>query len=324
MPTVRISDRLLATLSTPPRGVLFCCFFGLLTSMNPSYCGAQESVPLQTENDYRSEILQWRQDNESRLQEPFGWLSLTGNFWLDEGENRIGSGNSDKIKIPEHLPNVASGAFHVNSSTVELRVDPPYLIQVNGESKGTFKLSIDPSQAESDGTDTIAIGERFRLQLVRRNGRFAVRVRDRENPSFQKFQGKKWYDIAPDFRTVATFTPYEPARTIPVINVKGESVDTTVVGLLKFRIRDRDFQLDAFSDSSESLFIVFKDQTSGRTTYAPGRFLTTAAPVAGQVTLDFNKAVNPPCAFSPHALCPLPPKQNHLDIEVTAGELKYE
>ena len=71
------------------------------------------------------------------------------------------------------------------------------------------------------------------------------------------------------------------------------------------------------------MFFIFKDQTSGKETYPPGRFLNTPMPKDGEVTLDFNKAYNPPCAFTPYATCPLPPKQNHLAVRIEAGELRY-
>jgi hypothetical protein len=70
------------------------------------------------------------------------------------------------------------------------------------------------------------------------------------------------------------------------------------------------------------VFFILKDLTSGKQTYAAGRFLYTGMPKDGKLILDFNKTENPPCAFTAFATCPLPPKQNHLPVAVTAGERK--
>ena len=87
-----------------------------------------------------------------------------------------------------------------------------------------------------------------------------------------------------------------------------------------------EWRLDAIEESpdSEDLFIMFADATSGRETYGAGRFMYVPKPTDGRVTLDFNKAYSPPCAFNDFATCPLPPHQNRLDLRVAAGELKYD
>jgi uncharacterized protein len=68
---------------------------------------------------------------------------------------------------------------------------------------------------------------------------------------------------------------------------------------------------------------VFRDLTAGKETYPAGRFLYADMPRNGSVVLDFNKAYNPPCAFTPYATCPLPPPQNRMRVRIEAGELKY-
>lgn len=313
-------------LERSPAPFLFTMYviLGSIFSMSAKH-GFGQANPIEDGNkEYISEIQQWQKTNEERFKDPFGWLALIGNFWLHEGENRIGFGDSNIVKLPEDFSGKPTGSFVLKGGSVEIRLDSQSVIQVNGETEGNIRLTIDSSRIESDGKDVILLGQRVKLQLVRRNGRFAVRVRDRQNHAFEEFQGKKWYEVRPEFRVEAIFTPYEPTRTIPIVNVKGDTVDTEVVGYLSFRIRDREYQLDAFSESPESLIIVFKDLTSGKTTYTPGRFLEAPAPKNGRVLLDFNKAYNPPCAFTPHALCPLPPKQNYLDVEIVAGELKID
>ncbi|MFW6103424.1 MAG: DUF1684 domain-containing protein [Bacteroidota bacterium] len=73
--------------------------------------------------------------------------------------------------------------------------------------------------------------------------------------------------------------------------------------------------------SRESLFLVFGDETNAEETYGGGRFLVAESPdETNNTPIDFNKAYNPPCAFTPYATCPLPPKQNVLPFKVKAGE----
>jgi uncharacterized protein (DUF1684 family) len=82
--------------------------------------------------------------------------------------------------------------------------------------------------------------------------------------------------------------------------------------------------LDALQEGDE-LFLVFGDATSGKETYAAGRFLYAPMPGPdGKTILDFNKAINPPCAFSTFATCPLPPKQNILPVAIKAGEKDFD
>ena len=95
-------------------------------------------------------------------------------------------------------------------------------------------------------------------------------------------------------------------------------------GVVKFRLKEKDFSLQPVVEDEKTLFFIFKDTTSNRDTYGAGRFLYTENPVGGEVVLDFNKAENPPCAFTKFATCPLPPPQNHLDIDIKAGEKKYD
>jgi uncharacterized protein (DUF1684 family) len=75
---------------------------------------------------------------------------------------------------------------------------------------------------------------------------------------------------------------------------------------------------------SNKLFVIFSDKTAGKETYGAGRYLYADPPGAdGKVTVDFNKAHNPPCAFTKFATCPLPPRQNRLNIRIEAGEKRY-
>jgi uncharacterized protein (DUF1684 family) len=113
---------------------------------------------------------------------------------------------------------------------------------------------------------------------------------------------------------------------IPIANVLGMVDEMKSPGALAFEIDKKIYRLDALElKGSDKLFIIFADQTSGKQTYGAGRYIYAAVPDASsKVILDFNKAENPPCAFTSFATCPLPPRQNRLPIAIEAGEKKYD
>jgi uncharacterized protein (DUF1684 family) len=273
------------------------------------------------QDKYVTEIKEWRTANEEKLRAPFGWLALTGHYWLQEGENLVGTSSDCSIKLPADLDWAIQGVVTVTSGQVVLKTKEAAGIRVNEKWIAECRLNIQKDQEEADGSDSITVGDRLKLQLVRRAGRLAIRVRDRESSIRKNFEGKRWHTVQPEYCVEARFEPYEPEKRIRIINIQGDSVEAVLAGRLRFQWNDQEWTLDAIAEGEDSLFVVFKDRSSGKSTYGPGRFLTLASPVEGRVTIDFNKAYNPPCAFSPHTLCPLPPRQNLLDLEINAGEM---
>jgi uncharacterized protein (DUF1684 family) len=158
--------------------------------------------------------------------------------------------------------------------------------------------------------------------VIQRGNRFGVRLKNKNSESRKTFTGLKYFPVNDAYRVVAKFVPYDPPMTIAVPNILGDTEQEPSPGYVEFMLNGQKCRLDPVSEGDELVFI-FRDLTSGKETYPSGRFLFTAMPKNGEVALDFNKAVNPPCAFTPFATCPLPPKQNHLPIRVEAGELRY-
>jgi hypothetical protein len=280
------------------------------------------SASVQSDAEYRTSIESWQFENEKKLAAPTGWLALIGHTWLQRGENSLGTASRDAIRLPSELGPQVRGSFIVDGVRVRLRCDPDSGILVGGESHTECELTIDASKLESDSPDPITIGDRIAIQLVRRNGKFAVRVRDAQSEAIARFQGKRWFPIDRSYCVDAIYRAYEEPKSIQIVNIRGEDTTVEVVGTVEFQLLGQSVRLDAMLDSPEELFLIFKDRTNGVTSYGPGRFLNAPLPKDGDsVQLDFNKTYNPPCAFSPHTLCPLPPKQNHLDIEIQAGEM---
>jgi uncharacterized protein (DUF1684 family) len=173
----------------------------------------------------------------------------------------------------------------------------------------------------SGNPDVLALGT-LRLILLKRGERYAIRVKDNASPARKRFTGLRWYPADPAWRISARFTPYPAPRKIAIQNVIGATEYVDSPGVVEFIRGGKTYRLEPIAEGSE-LFFVFRDATSGKSTYGAGRFLYADAPEGGTVLLDFNKAENPPCAFTAYATCPLPPKQNRLTLPVAAGEMKY-
>lgn len=289
-------------------------------------CGQENksATPLSTLSDeqYSEAITAWQLENEKKLASPTGWLALIGHIWLKQGEQSIGTRAEDSIRLPKDLGDQVLGWVHVDGQRVFLRCDEGSGIQVNGVWSAERELAIDSTKLESDSPDQIAIGNRIRIQLVRRNGKLAIRVRDAQSDAIARFSGKRWFPIDRRYCVEATYHAYEEPQSIRIVNIKGDETSVEIVGYVEFECLGRTLQLDAMLDSPTELFLIFKDRTNGKRTYGPGRFVNAPLPKDGErFELDFNKTYNPPCAFSPFTLCPLPPKQNHLEIEIEAGEM---
>lgn len=277
------------------------------------------------EAEYIQSIEDWRFENEKKLASPNGWLALTAHVWLEPGEQSIGTRPSDAIRLPGDVGEPARGDVRVDNGQVYLFTEEGSTIRVNGEHQAKTAWRIDSSKAESDSEELVTIDDRIRLQLVRRSNRLAIRVRDARSDAIARFSGKKWFPVNPKYRVDANYHAYESPKAMPIVNIRGDAMVAEVVGYVEFTLNDKPYRLDAMLDSPTELFLIFKDLTSGKTTYGPGRFLNAPLPADGATfALDFNKSYNPPCAFSPHTLCPMPPKQNHLLVEIPAGEKRYD
>lgn len=287
--------------------------------------GEKRDEPKQPDANYIQSVEDWRFENEKKLASPNGWLALTAHVWLEPGEQSIGIQPSDPIRLPTDLGESARGIVRVDNGRVSLLTEEGSSIRVNGEHQAKTTWRIDSSKAESDSEDIVTVDDRIRLQLVRRSNRLAIRVRDARSDAIARFSGKKWFPVNPKYRVDATYHAYESPKSMPIVNIRGDAMVADVVGYVEFTLDDKSYRLDAMLDSPTELFLIFKDLTSGETTYGPGRFLNAPLPEDGATfALDFNKSYNPPCAFSPHTLCPMPPKQNQLPVKITAGEKRYD
>lgn len=277
----------------------------------------------ETNEEYRQTIEAWRRENDRKLRAAEGWLALIAHVWLEPGRQTIGVLPTDAVRLPAELGPLARAEVLVADGRVTLACDELSEFRVNGQWQPRVELRLESEKAEADGVDQVTRGDRLRLQLVRRSGKLALRVRDAQSDAVARFGGKRWYPVDTSYRFPAVYHAYAEPKSARIVNVRGDETTMEIVGQAEFEVDGKRHRLDAMLESPTELFFVFRDATSGRETYAAGRFLNTEVPADGAMfTLDFNKAYNPPCAVSPHTLCPLPPAQNHLPVPIEAGELQ--
>lgn len=254
--------------------------------------------------DYKADIETWRRQREERLRAPDGWLSLVGLSWLQPGVNTVGSDPGARVILPKPAP-AEAGVLMLEGSQVSYRRDP----------------KAPPRLLAADTPDFVSVGN-FKLSIIRRGARYGVRVRDNASKYRRNFTGLNWYAPDPAWRFKAKFKPYPEPRTAFFDSLTGDKQEVKLPGTVEFEHRGKVFRLTPVLEGDQ-LFFVFRDKTAGKTTYAAARFLYADLPKGGFVEVDFNKAYNPPCAFTPYATCPLPPEENRLPISVEAGEKLY-
>lgn len=296
-------------------GVSILAWLGWLSSF-----GMGQQIKEATDTSYVDSIKTWRAEHEAKFRSPTGWLALTGHYWLKQGENRIGNTSSETVRLPVDLDKSISASIYLIGDVAELQVPKSVPITVNGESVEQARLPMESDEVEADCKDVIRVADRVVLQLVRRVGKLAIRVRDSQSELLKNFKGKNWFDVDPQYCVTAKFVRRAQPLIEKIKNIKGDSIESKFSGIIEFELQGNKYQLDAIPEGN-SLFVIFKDKTNGESTYPAGRFLDVELPESGDlITLDFNKAYQPPCAFSPHTLCPLPPKRNYLEVMIPAGE----
>ncbi len=296
----------------------------LLTGITTVQADTAAAVPADA---YHQQIMQWRATRLQRLEAPDGWLSLIGLDWLKEGNNRIGSAPDNDIVLhagPAHLGTLTLGKD--GGMRMVLANGSDATVDCKPVSAGTL---IDDAHVQGDAAPTTLRFGHASFFAIDRDGRKALRVKDSDARTRTHFVGLDYFPIDPSWRIVADWVPFSPSHQLQIGTEIGTLDTVEVPGKAVFQRDGHTYELLPYQEEpGGELFFVLADRTSGRETYGASRFLYAALPAGGigrpgKVILDFNKAYNPPCAFTAFATCPLPPPENRLDLRVTAGELKY-
>ena len=288
----------------------------------PLSLAAQESFS-------QHEELAWRTQHATDLQKPDGWLSLVGLEWLEPGETSIGSAQDNKIHLPSTAP-AHIGILKLQNNAVTLlppKEGFPSGLQIDGAPAKQLSLRADQDKDKFNSHVTIGT---INFYVIKRADKFALRIKDAKSPSLLEFHGLKWFELNPEYRVTATWTPYVPAKSVSLLTLVGTEYSEPVPGFAEFTLQGKTFRLEPVLEdpNNPKLFFILRDTTSTETTYPACRFLYTAFPnhgvdQPGELLLDFNHLENPPCAYTPYATCPLPPAGNRLAIALPVGEQRY-
>lgn len=271
-------------------------------------------------SEYEKQVLLWHQNRNERLNQPNGWLTLAGLFWLEEGNNRFGSDPDNHLVFPGGLVPAFMGVLHLKGESVSIIVADSIPILL-----GDSLIIASELIKDSDGEPDLLTWENLSWYIIQRGDRIGVRLRDSQHPNYVDFKPTELFAVDSSWRVPATLVFFDSSTTVDIVNVLGDTEPSSTPGILHFEINGREYALTPLGDPDDtSYFIIFGDQTNGITTYGAGRFLVIpAADENGKTVIDFNKSYNMPCAFSPWATCPLPPPENQLSVAINAGELAY-
>ncbi|HYL86198.1 MAG TPA: DUF1684 domain-containing protein [Candidatus Angelobacter sp.] len=276
----------------------------------------------------KKDTVTWRAEHTAELLKPDGWLSLVGLEWLQAGDNSVGSASDNKIRLakgPAHL-----AILHLEVETVTLNPPPggfPQDFRVEGAPAKTQTLRAEPNKDKVAPRMTMGS---LNLYVIRRETRFALRIKDAQSPSILNFHHLNWYQPNEKYRITAKWIPYSPFKTVTLATLVGTSYDQPVPGAAEFTLDGKALRLEPVLEDPavEKLFFILRDTTSSTTTYGACRFLYTGFPTngldkPGELVLDFNRLENPPCAYTPFSTCPLPPRGNRLPVALAVGEQRY-
>jgi uncharacterized protein (DUF1684 family) len=273
--------------------------------------GDDERVFLQDE-------LAWREKRDIEMRAPTSWLNIAGLFWLKEGANRFGTSEENPIKLPKGSAPPFAGRFLLDNGSVTVSAEHGTELKIDGKIVFNYKL-------EGDATgkpDVVELND-LRMWVIERFDRLAIRLRDLNHLPFKNYTGLDFFPPEKKYKFEGEFHPFAELNKVEVGTVIGENTEMNSPGYVTFNINGEIHRLDAFSGKPKTLFFIFGDETNGKETYEASRFMDARILENGKVDLNFNRAYNPPCAYTPYATCPLPPPQNQLKIAILAGEKKY-
>ncbi|MCF8826247.1 DUF1684 domain-containing protein [Xanthomonas campestris] len=297
---------------------------GMLVAVGVLGCGREAPpapAPVALDKTFLADNAAWREARLTELRAPDGWTSLVGLHWLSLKAHYIGRSADSGIRLAVGPPKM--GMVSSERDAVWFVPERSAALTVGGKpltGKIRFQSDVDPQPTLIGFDDGKGV-----LSLIHRGDRYALRVKHADAPSRTGFAGLEYWPIDPSWRIQARYVPNNVGKTIPIVDIVGISSEQPNAGAIEFERDGKTYRLEAIGEPGRPMFVVFADRTSGHGSYSAGRFLDLEAPDAsGHVVVDFNRAINPPCAFTPFATCPLPPPENRIDLAVSAGEKAYK
>lgn len=274
-------------------------------------------VSVNAQPTYKKEVNKWRSKHEAELKSENSWFSLAGLFWLKDGVNTIGVGKKYDIQLTENFKNGKFGEILFQDGTATLKVENGVEAVTEGIQISEMVLISDVEQKQT----VVNTGSQS-FYIIKREDKFGVRLKDKNSKARLNFKGLHWFPVDAKLKVTAEFVPFSEPKEILIPNMLGGSYKMKSEGILKFKLNGKDYSLQPVEEDGK-FFIIFRDLTSKAETYGVGRFLYAEKSKDNKIILDFNKAENPPCAYTTFATCPIPPTQNRLSIAIKAGEKRY-
>lgn len=273
------------------------------------------TISYSQKKDYKKEIDTWHKKREENLKTENGWLNLAGLYWLKQGKNTFGSSEQNQVQFPKGTIDDFAGYFELTGTTVKIVVNQGVSISLNNKPVREAVIF------HPDSVKPLVLSHKdLKWTIIQREDKIGIRLRNLKSPLLASFHGIERFPVDVNWKIEAQFVPNADPVEIPITNVLGQTIMEKSSGKLVFTIKNKEYSLDVLDDG-DGFFILFGDETNGSETYPSGRFLSASKPDKnGKTILDFNKATNPPCAFTSYATCPLPPIQNRLSIAIAAGE----
>lgn len=302
---------------------LFCALWWaaiVVSACRPGQEAPPQGPQVTEDPQFLADNAQWRQQRHDSLVADEGWTTLIGLHWLSLDAHYVGSGARSGIRIakgPESL-----GLIQQQNGQVYFTPERGVAVTLDGAPlKRRAPLSSDKASSPSRVGFDQGKGE---LIVIERGNRKALRVRHADAEARQRFAGLSFWPADITWRVEGRLVAHPPGKTIEIANIVGILERSPNPSVLVFARDGVEYTLEALDDGNGQLFVILADRTSGQGSYSAGRYLDVAAADAeGCVVLDFNRAYNPPCAFTDFATCPLPPPENRLDLAITAGEKAY-
>lgn len=264
----------------------------------------------------------WRTERETELRSETGWLTVAGLFFLRPGLNTVGTAGASDVVLPENAGIAAAGTIEFTPpGRVVLRLASGATAVVN-DRPATGAIEFLPADRKARRQATrVAIGG-VSLQVHHSGDRVAIRLRDPRSQIRSQFTGLRWFPVDDAWAVRARFIPFATPKRVPTQNILGDNTISVSPGEVELTVKGATVRLLAFEADGRLSFVI-SDATAGTDTYRL-RFLSADKPAGdGTLTVDFNRAYNPPCAFNPHTTCPLPVAQNRMTVPITAGERSY-
>lgn len=265
--------------------------------------------------EYEKSILKWRKEVDTNLRRENGWLALAGLFWLRKGTNLIGSDPDCDITLPNRAPKKL-GRFEFDGNNVTLYVDTERSVEVNGVETKTALLDAD----QEDVPSFITMDE-MRMVVVRRSKGVGIRLWDNTRKERHDHPPREWYPVKEEYRIPAIYNRYATPKIVQMPDILGEVIDEKMDGEVVLKLAGQTLKLLTTEEPDHRLYIQFKDLSNSKTTYPSSRYLYTDSIQSGKIFIDFNKAYNPPCAFTDYATCSFAPRENYLNVAIEAGEM---